>query len=51
MSNKGDDIVWSSEIAQNILNENPKTGDINLYLYIGLILIGIVGLRYCFKKA
>ncbi len=51
VSNKGDDIVWSSEIAQNILNENPKTGDINLYLYIGLILIGIVGLRYCFKKA
>ncbi len=51
VSNKGDDIMWSPEIAQNILNENPKTKDTNLYLYIGLILLGIVGLRYCFKKA
>ncbi len=49
---KGGEKLWSPEIAQQILNEqNPSTGDINLPLWIGLILIGGTGLIYYFKKA
>ena len=51
-SEKGNDSVWTPDIAQKILSEqNPNTKDINLYLIIGLIITGVLGLIYCFKKA
>lgn len=44
--------VWSPEIAQDILEkENPNTSDINLFFFIGLIVISGFGLVYYFKKA
>ena len=51
-SEKGNDTKWSPEIAKKALDElNPNTGDINLFLIIGLIIVGGLGLVYCFKKA
>ena len=48
---KGTDPVWSPAIAQEILDSlNPETSDINLFLLIGLILAGGIGL-ICLKKA
>ncbi len=49
---KGGDNVWSPEMAQEILkDQNPSTGDINLPLFLGLIVLGGTGLIYYFKKA
>lgn len=46
--------VWTPEIAQDILIQNrkanPNTSDINIYLYIIILLISSGGLLYCIKK-
>ncbi len=52
ISDEGNDTVWSPAIAQKILDEqNPNTGDINIFFIIGLIITCVFGLVYCFKKA
>ncbi len=47
----GNDPVWSPAIAQEVLdNLNPETSDINIFLLLGLIAAGGIGLVYL-KKA
>ncbi len=47
-----DETLWSPGIAADTLEEqNPNTGDINILIYIALILLGGTGLVYYFKKA
>ncbi len=48
--NKG--VLWSKTIAEDILKEqNPNTKDINLYLLLGLIVFGGIGVIHCFKRS
>ena len=52
VSKDGKDTLWSPSIAQKLLDEqNPATSDINLHLFLGLIVIGGIGLGYYLKKA
>ncbi len=52
LSTNGNETVWSPTIAQNILDaQNPNTSDINLPLWIGLIVISGLGFIYSLKKA
>ncbi len=48
----GKDQEWSPEIANKVLaEENPNTGDLNIFFLLGLIVIAGAGLVYYFKKA
>ncbi len=51
LDSNGEDKEWSPEIAKEVLEENPNTGDLNLIIPLGLILIAGIGLVYYFKKA
>lgn len=51
LDTNGEDKEWSPEIAKEVLEENPNTGDLNLIIPLGLILIAGIGLVYYFKKA
>ncbi len=51
LDTEGKDKEWSPEIAEKIKEENPTTGDLNLILPLGLILISGIGLVYFFRKA
>ena len=51
LDTNGEDKEWSPEIAKEILEENPNTGDLNIIIPLGLILIAGIGLVYYFKKA
>ncbi len=48
---EGKDPVWTPAIAQEVLDSlNPETSDINIFLLLGLIAAGGIGLAYL-KKA
>ncbi len=52
VSKDSKDTLWSPSIAKNILDsQNPNTRDINIYLLLGLIIIGGLGFGYYYKKA
>lgn len=46
-----EDATWYMIIGkQEALEENPKTGDINLFILIGTILVGMLGSAFVLKK-
>ena len=45
-----EDITWYIVFAEKKVEENPKTGDLNLVTLVGTILIGLVGLAIILRK-